>query len=36
MKQYDLDDDLFQSNNKLEYLYHGGIQEIGEDTTRQG
>ena len=36
MKQYDLDDDLFQGNNKLECLYHGIIQEIGEDTTRQG
>ena len=36
MKQYDLDDDLFQGNNKLEHLYHGVIQEIGEDTTRQG
>ena len=36
MKQYDLDDDLFHGNNKLEGLYHGIIQEIGEDTTRQG
>ena len=36
MKQYDLDDDLFQSNSKLERLYHGVIEEIGEDPTRQG
>ena len=36
MKQYDLDDDLFQGNNKLERLYHGVIEEIGEDPTRQG
>ena len=36
MKQYDLDDDLFQGNNKLERLYHGIIEEIGEDPTRQG
>ena len=36
MKQHDLDDDLFHGNNKLECLYHGIIQEIGEDTTRQG
>ena len=36
MKQYDLDDDLFQGNSKLERLYHGVIEEIGEDPTRQG
>ena len=36
MKQYDLDDDLSQGNNKLERLYHGVIEEIGEDPTRQG
>ncbi|MEC8894232.1 MAG: GTP cyclohydrolase I FolE [Candidatus Poribacteria bacterium] len=36
MKQYDLDDDIFQGNNKLERLYHGVIEEIGEDPTRQG
>ena len=36
MKQYDLDNDLFQGNSKLERLYHGVIEEIGEDPTRQG
>ena len=36
MKQHDLDNDLFQSDNELECFYHRIIERIGEEPTRQG